>query len=80
MAEKQRRVTALRELQDTELEERLAAARQELWHTRLNAREGSLQQFHKIPAAKREIARILTVRTQRQQRARTSPAAPASPR
>ena len=54
------------ELTDDELEHRLADTRQELFNLRFQAAMGALENTARLSIAKREIARILTVRHQRE--------------
>lgn len=55
----------LRELSDVELERRLAETRQELFNLRFQSATGALENSARVRLAKREIARILTVRNER---------------
>jgi large subunit ribosomal protein L29 len=55
----------LRELNDEELGLKLAETRQELFNLRFQSATGALENSARITLAKREIARILTVRTER---------------
>ena len=61
MAEKPLDLKALRGLPADDLKTQLGKLRQELWHHRLKARDGSLQQTHLLRAARRQIARVQTV-------------------
>ena len=56
----------LRELSDDDLERRLADARQELFNLHFQAATGALENSARMKLAKREIARVLTVRRQRE--------------
>jgi large subunit ribosomal protein L29 len=56
----------LRDLTDDELESRLADTRQELFNLRFQAATGALENSARLRLAKREIARILTIRSERQ--------------
>ena len=56
----------LRDMTDDELQEKLAERRQELFNLRFQSSTGALENPARIKAAKREIARILTVRTERE--------------
>ena len=56
----------LRELSDDDLDRRLADARQELFNLRFQAATGALENSSRMKLAKREIARVLTVRRQRE--------------
>ena len=55
----------LRELSDEELEEKLHERRQELFNLRFQSATGALENSARLRLAKREIARILTVRNER---------------
>ena len=59
------RARDLRDLTDEDLEHRLADARQELFNLRFQAATGALENTARVKLAKREIARILTVRHDR---------------
>jgi large subunit ribosomal protein L29 len=59
------RARDLRDLTDEDLEHRLADARQELFNLRFQAATGALENSARLKLAKREIARILTVRHDR---------------
>jgi large subunit ribosomal protein L29 len=50
---------------DAELEDALADRRQELFNIRFQAATGALENTARLRLAKREIARILTVRNER---------------
>ena len=56
----------LRDLTDDELERRLAETRQELFNLRFQSATGALENSARLKLAKREIARILTVRHERE--------------
>jgi large subunit ribosomal protein L29 len=56
----------LHELSDKELAEKLAETRQELFNLRFQSATGALENPARITLAKREIARILTVRHERE--------------
>jgi large subunit ribosomal protein L29 len=56
----------LRDLTDEELEQRLAETRQELFNLRFQSATGALENSARVKLAKREIARILTVRNERE--------------
>ena len=51
---------------DDELEEALAETRQELFNLRFQSATGALENPARLRLAKREIARILTVRSERE--------------
>ncbi|HEX9416560.1 MAG TPA: 50S ribosomal protein L29 [Gaiellaceae bacterium] len=55
----------LRDMTDDELETELAERRQELFNLRFQAATGALENTARLTLAKREIARILTVRHER---------------
>ena len=59
------RARELRDLTDEELENRLADTRQELFNLRFQSATGALENTARLRLAKREIARILTVRNER---------------
>ena len=66
------RARQLRELTDEELERKMAETRQELFNLRFQSATGALENSARLRTAKREIARILTVRHEREaQKART---------
>ncbi len=56
---------------DDELEHRLAETRQELFNLRFQGATGALESTARLKLAKREIARILTVRNERESRLTT---------
>ncbi len=56
----------LRDLTDDELESRLAETRKELFNLRFQAATGALENSARLRLAKREIARILTIRSERE--------------
>jgi large subunit ribosomal protein L29 len=60
------RPSELRELTDDELDHRLTERRQELFNLRFQSVTGALENTARLKLAKREIARILTVRTERE--------------
>ena len=60
------RARELRDLTDEELKLRLADTRQELFNLRFQSATGALEQPARLKLAKREIARILTVRNERE--------------
>jgi large subunit ribosomal protein L29 len=61
----------LRDMTDEELEHELAQRRQELFNLRFQAATGALENSSRVKLAKKEIARILTVRTEREAKAAT---------
>jgi large subunit ribosomal protein L29 len=60
------RPSELRELTDDELDHRLTERRQELFNLRFQSVTGALENSARLKLTKREIARILTVRTERE--------------
>ena len=60
------RARELRDLTDEELDNRLADTRQELFNLRFQSATGALENSARLKLAKREIARILTVRNERE--------------
>jgi large subunit ribosomal protein L29 len=56
----------LRELTDDELDRKLHDTRQELFNLRFQSATGALENSARLTHAKREIARILTVRNERE--------------
>jgi large subunit ribosomal protein L29 len=56
----------LRDLTDDELQQRLADTRQELFNLRFQSATGALENSARLRLAKREIARILTIRHERE--------------
>ena len=56
----------LRDLTNDELEQKLAETRHELFNLRFQSATGALENSARLKLAKREIARILTVRTERE--------------
>ena len=56
----------LRDLTDEELDVRLADSRRELFNLRFQLATGALENSARVAQAKREIARILTVRHERE--------------
>ncbi len=56
----------LRDLTDTELAHALTERRQELFNLRFQLATGALENSGRLQHAKREIARILTVRAERE--------------
>ncbi len=51
---------------DEELEEKMGETRRELFNLRFQAATGALENSARLRSAKREIARILTVKTERE--------------
>jgi large subunit ribosomal protein L29 len=60
------RTSELRDLTDDELDHRLIERRQELFNLRFQSVTGALENTARLKLTKREIARILTVRTERE--------------
>ena len=56
----------LRDMTDEELENALHDRRQELFNLRFQSATGALENSARLQLAKREIARILTVRVERE--------------
>jgi large subunit ribosomal protein L29 len=56
----------LRDMTDDELQVKLEERRQELFNLRFQSATGALENPARLKLAKREIARILTVRTERE--------------
>ena len=56
----------LRDLSDEELERRLAEGRENLFNLRFQLATGALESTARLQLAKRDIARILTVRAERE--------------
>jgi len=59
------RARELRELTDEELDVKMAETRQELFNLRFQSATGALENSAHLRMAKREIARILTVKFER---------------
>ena len=59
------RARDLRDLTDEELENRLTDTRQELFNLRFQSATGALENSARLRLAKREIARILTIKNER---------------
>ena len=55
----------LRDLTDEELNTRLGETRQELFNLRFQSATGALENSARLRLAKREIARILTIKNER---------------
>jgi large subunit ribosomal protein L29 len=56
----------LRDLTDDELQNRLEETRQELFNLRFQSATGALENSARLRLAKREIARILTIKNERE--------------
>ena len=63
-------IDGVRLLSDTELEEQLRIAKQELWQARFQLSTRQLKDYSSIPATRRTIARLLTVQHERRNQAR----------
>jgi large subunit ribosomal protein L29 len=57
----------LRDMSDAELTEHLGEVRQELFNLRFQSVTGALENSARLRLAKREIARILTIRNEREE-------------
>ncbi|MDX6517889.1 MAG: large subunit ribosomal protein [Gaiellaceae bacterium] len=66
------RAKELRDMTDDELATKLHDTRQELFNLRFQSATGALENPARLKHAKREIARILTVRTERESAMRTT--------
>ncbi len=60
------RARQLRELSDEELDLKMAETRRELFNLRFQSATGALENSARLRLAKRELARILTVKNERQ--------------
>jgi large subunit ribosomal protein L29 len=60
------RAKQLRELSDEELDRRMAETRKELFQLRFQTATGALENSARLRSAKREIARILTIKNERE--------------
>ena len=60
------RARQLRELTDDELDKQMAETRKELFNLRFQSATGALENSARLRLAKREIARILTVKNERE--------------
>ena len=60
------RARQIRDMTNEELDRALADRRQELFNLRFQSATGALENPARLKLAKREIARILTVRTERE--------------
>ena len=61
MAESRVTTKDLRALPADDLKTQLISLRKDLWHHRLKARDGSLQQTHLLSRLRRQIARVQTI-------------------
>ena len=60
------KASQLRDMTDEELDEKMVATRKELFNLRFQSATGALENSARLQSAKREIARILTVKTERE--------------
>ncbi len=60
------KASQLRDLSDDELARKMGETRQELFNLRFQSATGALENSARLRSAKREIARILTVRHERE--------------
>ena len=60
------KASQLRDLTNEELEEKMGETREELFNLRFQSATGALENSARLRSAKREIARILTVKTERE--------------
>ena len=60
------RARQLRDMSDEELDRKMGETRQELFNLRFQSATGALENSARLRTAKREIARILTVRHERE--------------
>ena len=61
------RARQLRDMSDAELTQHLEEVRQELFNLRFQSATGALENSARLRLAKREIARILTIRNEREE-------------
>ncbi len=62
-------ISEIRRLSDPDLESALVDAKQELWKIRFDLATRQEQNYSRLPATRKRIARILTVMTERQHQA-----------
>ena len=60
------KASQLRDLTNEELEQKMGETRKELFNLRFQSATGALENSARVRSAKREIARILTVRHERE--------------
>jgi large subunit ribosomal protein L29 len=60
------RANQLRELSDEDLDKKMAETRKELFQLRFQTATGGLENSARLRGAKREIARILTIKNERE--------------
>lgn len=65
------RAEELRELSDTELDEKLEEFKTELFNLRFELATGQLDNYKRLKATRRDIARVMTVQRERLLRAGT---------
>jgi large subunit ribosomal protein L29 len=63
------KVAELRQLGDSDLETKLTEARKELFNLRFQLATGRLDNIARIPAVRKEIARLLTLQGERERSA-----------
>ncbi len=66
------RAEELRELSDTELDERLEELKSELFNLRFELATGQLDNYKRLKGTRRDIARVMTVQRERLIRAAAS--------
>jgi large subunit ribosomal protein L29 len=65
-------ISEVRRLSDPDLEKALLDAKQELWKIRFDLATRQEKNYSRLPATRKQIARILTVMTERQRDAGAS--------
>lgn len=65
MADKHSSTKELRGLPDADLQAQVEKLQREIWHNRVKARDGSLQQTHVLSAARKQIARLRTIQREK---------------
>jgi large subunit ribosomal protein L29 len=66
------KASQLRGMTDEELDRKMAETRQELFQLRFQTATGALENSARVRLAKREIARILTIKNERERTTRTN--------
>jgi large subunit ribosomal protein L29 len=66
------KASQLRGMTDEELDRKMAETRQELFHLRFQTATGALENSARVRLAKREIARILTIKYERERLSETT--------
>ena len=66
------KASQLRGMTDEELDRKMAETRQELFHLRFQTATGALENSARVRLAKREIARILTIKHERERLSETT--------